>query len=89
MALGAKRGSVVTLILREVLILTGCAVAVTIPIAVLVTRAIRNQLFGVSVVDPEVFAAGVLLIAVVATIAGLLPSQRAASVDPARALRTE
>jgi len=89
MALGAKRGSVVGLILREVLILTGCAVACTIPVAVLATRAIRSQLFGVSVADPGVYGAGILLIALVATVAGLLPSQRAASVDPASALRTE
>src|SRR5439155_19753929 len=75
MALGAKRGSVVGLILREVLILAGCAVACTIPVAVLATRAIRSQLFGVSAADPGVYGAGILLIAIVATVAGLLPSQ--------------
>jgi predicted permease len=89
MALGAKRGSVVRLILREVLILAGCAIGVTVPLAILATRAIRSQLFGVSIADPQVYAAGVLLIAVVAVLAGFLPSRRAASVDPARALRTE
>jgi predicted permease len=89
MALGAKRGTVVGLILRDVLILAGWAVAITIPIAVLVTRAIRSQLFGVSVADPAVYAAGILLIGLVAVVAGLIPSRRAASVDPARALRTE
>ena len=89
MALGAKRGSVVNLILREVLILSGLAIGVTVPLAMLATRAIRSQLFGVSVADPGVYAAGILLIAIVATIAGLVPSRRAASVDPARALRNE
>lgn len=89
MALGARRGSVVSLILREVLILAGLAVGVTVPLAMLATRAIRSQLFGVSVVDPGVYATGIILIAIVATVAGLVPSRRAASVDPARALRTE
>jgi putative ABC transport system permease protein len=89
MALGARRGTVVGLILREVLILSGIAVGVTVPVAVLATRAVRSQLFGVSVADPGVYAAGIFLIAIVASVAGLLPSRRAASVDPARALRTE
>jgi ABC-type antimicrobial peptide transport system permease subunit len=89
MALGAKRGEVVRLILRDVLILAGWAIGITIPIAVLATRAVRSQLFGVSVADPAVYAAGILLIGFVAVIAGLIPSRRAATVDPARALRTE
>ena len=89
MALGAKRSSVVGLILREVLILAGWAIGITIPVAVLATRAVRSQLFGVSIADPGVYAAGVLLIALVAVLAGFLPSRRAATVDPARALRTE
>ncbi len=89
MALGAKRGSVVGLILREVLILAGWAVGVTIPVAVLATRAVHSQLFGVSSADPLVYAAGILLIGAVAVLAGFLPSRRAATVDPARALRTE
>jgi predicted permease len=89
MALGARRGSVVGLILREVLILAGWAVGVTIPVALLATRAVRSQLFGVSGADPAVYGFGVLLVVVVAVLAGFLPSRRAATVDPARALRTE
>jgi predicted permease len=89
MALGARRGSVVSLILREVLILAGWAVGITIPLAVLATRAVRSQLYGVSAADPGVYAAGILLIALVAVLAGFIPSRRAATVDPARALRTE
>ena len=89
MALGANRGSVVGLILREVLVLAGWAIGVTIPVAVLITHAVRSQLFGVSAVDPGVYAAGILLIAFVAVVAGLVPSRRAATIEPARALRTE
>lgn len=89
MALGARRGSVVGLILRETLVLAGVAVGATIPVALLATWAVRSQLYGVSVADPAVFAAGILAIALVAVLAGFIPARRAAGVDPSRALRTE
>jgi ABC-type antimicrobial peptide transport system permease subunit len=89
MALGARRTTVVGLILREVLMLAGGAVAVTIPLAMLATRTVRSELFGVSVADPVVYGAGILIICVVAALAGFIPARRAATVDPARALRTE
>ncbi len=89
MALGARRVTVVGLILREVLLLAGVAMAVTIPLAMLATRMVRSQLFGVSVADPTVYGAGILIICVVAALAGFIPARRAATVDPARALRTE
>jgi predicted permease len=89
MALGARRGTVVGLILREVMILAGWAIGITVPLAMLGTRAVRSQLFGVSAVDPEIYGAGILLICFVAALAGYLPSRRAATIDPARALRTE
>jgi predicted permease len=89
MALGARRATVVKLILREVMILAGWAIGVTIPVAMLATRAVRSQLFGVSFADPGVYIAGILLIGLVAALAGFIPSRRAATVDPARALRTE
>jgi putative ABC transport system permease protein len=89
MALGARRATVIGLIVREVLILAGSAIAVTVPLAMVATRAVRSQLFGISTVDPATYAAGILVICVVAALAGLIPARRAASVDPARALRTE
>jgi predicted permease len=89
MALGARRGSVVRLILRETLILAGCAVGATIPLALFAARAVRSQLFGVSFADPLVYLAGILAICLVAMLAGFLPARRAASVDPAQALRTD
>jgi putative ABC transport system permease protein len=89
MALGAQRGTVISLILREVLILAGWAVGVTIPIALLATRAVRSQLFGVSIADPGIYVIAVLLIGFVAAVAGFIPSRRAATGDPASALRTD
>jgi len=89
MALGARRSNVVGLIVREVLALTGIAVAITIPVALGLTHAVRSLLFGISNADPAVYGAGILTIAVVAVAAGIIPARRAATVDPARALRTE
>jgi putative ABC transport system permease protein len=80
---------VVGLIVREVLVLAGAAIGVTLPLAWLATRAVRSQLFGVSSVDPAVYGAGILIICLVALVAGIIPARRAATVDPSRALRTE
>jgi putative ABC transport system permease protein len=58
-------------------------------VAMLATRTVRSELFGVSLADPGVYGAGILTICVVAALAGYIPARRAATVDPARALRTE
>ncbi len=89
MALGAQRGMVVRLIVRETMLLAGGAVVVTIPLAMLATQAVRSQLFGVSIADPMVYGAGIVVICLVAGLAGFVPARRAATVDPARALRTD
>ncbi|MBS1805396.1 MAG: ABC transporter permease [Acidobacteria bacterium] len=89
MALGARRATVVGLILREVLTLAAWAIGVSIPIAYLAARAIRSQLFGVSAADPLVYIVAIMVIAIVAATAGLIPSRRAATVDPVRALRID
>jgi predicted permease len=89
MALGAQRWAMVRLILRETLILAGVAIAVTIPVSIALTRALRGQLFNVSSTDGSVYATAITIIVLVAALAGLVPARRAASIDPARALRTE
>jgi predicted permease len=89
MALGSQRRAVVNLILRETLYLVGITVAVTVPISIEMTRALRSQLFNVSSADVFVYAVAIITIVLVAGLAGLIPARRAASIDPARALRTE
>jgi putative ABC transport system permease protein len=89
MALGAQRLTVARLILREVLILSAGAVLVTLPLAFLLSRTLRGQLFGVSPADPLVYGGGVLMIGVVTSLAALLPARRAASIEPMQALRSE
>ena len=89
MALGARRATVVGLILRETLMLAGVSVAVAVPVALAAAWAVRSQLYGVSVADPLVYVSGILTIALVAALAGFVPARRAAGIDPSRSLRTE
>ena len=89
MALGAQRGAVVAIIFRETMLLAGIAIAATVPLAMIGTHAVRSQLFGVSIADPAAYGAGIAIILMVAALAAFLPARRAASVNPAQALRTE
>jgi putative ABC transport system permease protein len=88
-ALGSSRLGVSRLVLADVLRLAGIGIAIAVPCSVLLARLLRSQLFGVSNADPLTLGAVVLLIAVVALIAAILPARRASSVDPNTALRVE
>jgi putative ABC transport system permease protein len=88
-ALGSTRFDVSRLVLADVLRLAGIGVAVAIPCSMLLSMLLRSQLFGISTADPLTLGAVVLLIAVVALVAALVPAQRASSVDPTTALRSE
>jgi ABC-type antimicrobial peptide transport system permease subunit len=89
MALGARRQAVVRLVLGDVLWLAGISIGVTLPVAVLLSRLLRSQLYNVSPADPLVIGSEVLLIVLVVALAALLPARRAASVEPMQALRME
>ena len=89
MAMGAQRSHVVGLVLRDVLWISGISVLATLPVALLLARSLRSQLYGISAGDPLTFAGGTLLVACVALLAALLPARRAASIEPMRALRKE
>jgi putative ABC transport system permease protein len=89
MALGAQRFAVMRLVLTDVLWLAGIAIVVTLPIAVLLSRTVRSQLYNVSPADPVVMILGTLMVAVVAMLSALLPARRAATVEPMKTLRTE
>ena len=86
MALGANRGSVVDMVLREAMMQAGIGLAIGIPVAWLCARFVQSQLYNVGGHD-----AAVLIGAVLAWLSplGSHPSQRAASTDPVKALRTE
>jgi macrolide transport system ATP-binding/permease protein len=89
MALGAERSKVTAMILRGALIQAGLGLAFGVPIAWLCVRFVESQLYEVKRIDAALLLTSVLTLAVAAFMAGLIPARRAASIDPARALRTE
>lgn len=88
-ALGSSRSAVLRMVLTEVLWLAGLGVAVALPVTLLLARTLRSQLFGISSNDPLTILSVILLLAVVAAVAALIPARRAAGVDPMVALRYE
>jgi predicted permease len=89
MALGAQVGDVLTLILRQGMLLTAIGVVIGLGLAFISTRLIESQLYGVSATDPLTFSAIALLLIVVAFLACYIPARRATKVDPLVALRYE
>ncbi len=88
-ALGAERGSVVWLVLREVALLTGIGILIGVPAALGSSRLVASQLFGLSPADPLTLLAAATTLTLVGALAGYLPARRAAGVEPVRALRYE
>jgi predicted permease len=89
MALGAQRSQVVWMVLRDSLILTAIGIAVGVPMAGLVSRALASTLYGVKPYDVFSYSLAVYGVVIVALAASLIPARRAASVDPLTALRSE
>ena len=88
MALGAPRNSVIRLVLSSTAVTLGVGIAVGIGLSVMLSRLITSWAGG-SPRDPLTLLGAALGLAVVATLACILPAWRAASIDPMRALRTE
>jgi predicted permease len=89
MALGAERGRVVAMIMRGAVVQTLLGLAIGVPVALVCVRFVKSQLYEITSVDARVLAGAVLTLALAACVAGLIPARRAASTDPAQALRTE
>ena len=89
MALGAQRGNVVWLILREALLVTVLGAVAGLAIALFVTRVLATLLYGLTAHDPLVLAGAAALLLAVATLAASLPAWRASRTDPMTALRYE
>jgi ABC-type antimicrobial peptide transport system permease subunit len=89
MALGAERGKVTTMILRGAMIEAALGLVIGVPIAWLCVRFVESQLYEIKGIDMAVLFTSVFTLIFSASMAGLIPARRAASIDPAKALRTE
>jgi predicted permease len=89
MALGAQRGNVIRLILREVSWLVLAGLAVGIPIALAASRLVSGLLFGISATDSVTITSSAAILLTAALFAGYLPARRASRIDPMTALRSE
>lgn len=89
MALGAKRLNIMWWAMRETLILIGIGISVGIPLTLIATRGLEGLLWKLSPTDPQSFCAGIVGVLVVCASASWLPAYRAASVNPALAVRSE
>jgi predicted permease len=89
MALGATRGDVLALVLREAALLAVLGVAAGTAAAMALGRHVRSVLFGVTPMDPVVIGGAVAVMLAVALMAAWLPARRACRLDPMAALRHE
>jgi predicted permease len=89
LALGAQRGSVIWLVMREVIVLMSIGFAIGIPAALALGRYVAAQLYGIPPHDPLMAGAAVILLTIVSALAALIPAQSASRIDPILALRYE
>ncbi len=89
MALGADRGDVRRMVLRQGVILAGIGVVIGLVAAVGLTRFMSSLLYGVEATDPVTFAAVAVMLTAIALVASYLPARRASRTDPLVALRCE
>jgi ABC-type antimicrobial peptide transport system permease subunit len=89
MALGAARGNVIWMVMREVLLLVSIGVTAGVAASLALTRVVQSQLFGLTPHDPQTLVLATVALAMVACAAGYVPAFRASRLDPMAALRYE
>ncbi|MGA8027829.1 MAG: ABC transporter permease [Bryobacteraceae bacterium] len=89
MAVGAQRGELLWMILRESFAICAIGIVIGLPLALASTRVLASLLYGLAARDPLTICIAALGIILVSLAASLLPARRAASVDPIVALRYE
>ena len=89
MALGAQRGGVVRMVLREVLVLVAGGLAIGVAAALGTSRFVASLLYGMNANDSLTFALAVMTLLGTALAAGYAPARRASRIDPMTALRQE
>ena len=89
MALGAKPGNVIRMVMRDAMLLVAIGVAVAVPASLALMKAVQSQLYGLTAHDPSTLMLASAGLALVACVAGYLPALRASHLDPMAALRYE
>jgi ABC-type antimicrobial peptide transport system permease subunit len=89
MALGAPRGRVVWMVLREVLLLAATGLVISVPAALFGTKLLKSFLYETQPNDPISLTVAAVSLVVAATLAGYLPARKASCIDPMVALRHE
>jgi ABC-type antimicrobial peptide transport system permease subunit len=89
MALGASRGQVLAMVLRESLWVLVAGLAAGIPLTLLAVRPLKSMLYQMSPLDPVSFILAIAIMILVSGCAALVPARRAASIEPMQALRAE
>jgi len=89
MALGADRGGILQMVLRSAFLQAGIGLAIGMPAAIFAGRFMASLLYNVQPWDPAVLVSTTVILAIAAFLAAVIPAQRAASVEPMTALRTE
>ena len=89
MALGARRGNVLALIVGEALLMVGAGILAGIPAALALSRFLASSLYGIGAAEPLTYLAIPLVLLAASLLAAYLPARRAMRVDPMVALRQE
>lgn len=89
MALGAQRGRVIWMMLREICVLAALGLAISLPAVLIASKVVESFLFGMKPNDPLALTGSVVILVSAAILAGYLPARNASRIDPMVALRQE
>jgi macrolide transport system ATP-binding/permease protein len=89
MALGAERGAVVWMVLRQVFAMTTVGLAIGVPTALGTAKFVKSFLFEMKPNDPRALALAMVILLGAALLAGYVPARKASRIDPMAALRNE
>jgi ABC-type antimicrobial peptide transport system permease subunit len=89
MALGSDRGGILRMVLRNAFLQAGIGLLIGMPAAILAGHFMAGHLYGIHPWDPAVLVAATASLALAALLAGVVPAQRAAGIEPMAALRIE